>query len=370
MDLGKDPQCVSATCGGGSDPCAWIPLARRVVPFPLVSMDPDQARLLLTDAAIVELFINSRAAPIHTLTAYELELLKENGSKSTEAQIARKYHKIMALLSELQPLVAKEHTMKAKAPKNNKVRKQPDSTGGEEPPTPLPTSTASGGAQGQGVPYVPHTPPPAMAVGAAASVDDVELGSRRPLDSRPWVTFDSSRYCCEACAQACEEDGSDVFLTCQLCGRSVAYEHHAPCGRTSFIACLLKICQPCFEDHECPSDSDSDLAPAAQDQMPAADAELARMPVDTQNVAVAEVAVQPCDDELVPCECPYTERPCETLVRQGSGPVGGRLCMACRSVNVHRRTCGCSCRSCWSNAYPPGGPEQQEAAGGGETRDA
>jgi len=122
-------------------------------------MDPDQARLLLTDAAFVELFINSRAAPIYTLTAYELELLKENNLKSTEAQIARKYHKIMALLSELQPLLTKEHTMKAKAPKSKKTRRQPDITGGDEPSTPLPTTAAPGGAQWQLVPYVPHTPP-------------------------------------------------------------------------------------------------------------------------------------------------------------------------------------------------------------------
>jgi len=256
--------------------------ARRVVPFSLVSMDPDQARLLLTDAASVKLFINYRAAPIRTLTAYELELLKDSDSESTEAQIARKYHIIMELLSELQPLVAKEHSMKAKAPKSNKIRKQPDSTGGEEPPTPPPTSTASGGAQGQRVPYVPHTPPPVMAVGAAASVDDVEFGSREPLDSRPWMTFDSSRYCCEACAQACEEDGSDAFLTCQLCRRSVTYEHRASCGRTNFIACRLQICQACFEDHECASSRQHRLAydrapavakaaaSAAKDQMPAA----------------------------------------------------------------------------------------------------
>ena len=293
-------------------------------------MDPDQARLLLTDAGSVKLFINYRAAPIRTLTAYELELLKDSDSESTEAQIARKYHIIMELLSELQPLVAKEHTTKAKAPKDNKIRKQPDSTGGEEPPTPPSASTASSGAQGQRVPYVPHTPPPVKAVGAAASVDDVEFGSREPLDSRPWMTFDSSRYCCEACAQACEEDGSDAFLTCQLCRRSVTYEHRASCGRTNFIACRLQICQACFEDHECASSRQHRLAydrapavakaaaSAAKDQMPAAVSTVLPAPAAP---AVAEAASPAAKDQMHAAVGTVLPTPAAPAVAKAAAPV-------------------------------------------------
>ncbi len=49
-----------------------------------------------------------RRAPVHTLTAYELAIMKENNLKSHEAQIARKYHRCVAVLGELEALVNKE----------------------------------------------------------------------------------------------------------------------------------------------------------------------------------------------------------------------------------------------------------------------
>ena len=71
-------------------------------------MDPDRARTVLTQAALVELQINMRAAPVHTLTAYDLVIMKQNNLKSNEAQVARKYHKIMDMLGELEGLVHKD----------------------------------------------------------------------------------------------------------------------------------------------------------------------------------------------------------------------------------------------------------------------
>ena len=115
-------------------------------------MDPSNIQAFLIQAAFVELKINGGTFAVMELTETELDLMKKRNLKSNEAQVARRYHKIMELVSELEALAQR---LPAKRPKIKRTGRTTVDTAGEEEDT-------SHAAEWSLVPFKPKVPPPTV----------------------------------------------------------------------------------------------------------------------------------------------------------------------------------------------------------------